>query len=162
MCSIVAALVGFQAGLAAAIAYSFAAAPGIVVGTIFVVCGAVLVFRAWSSCLLADQSGVTIRNIWTTRRWGWAQIGEVGWDAPGWARSGVVVAISVCPLGDQYTYPATGTAASWPDHQRRAAALAPFLVAHGVTNALGRETAAIFNWPYDARARRATNDSARD
>ncbi|HEY6697442.1 MAG TPA: hypothetical protein VIZ67_04405 [Acidimicrobiales bacterium] len=148
-----AAIWAWNFGLLAAIAYSFGSSTGIALGSQFVAAGVVLVVRSLRSELLVDESGITIRNTWTTRSWAWDEIGEVGWDSPGWARYGAIYAISVCPLSDPYTYTASATAARLDDHRRQAACLAPFLGRHGVANAIGRETATVYNWSVDPRSR---------
>lgn len=144
---------GVFVGLAAWIAYGSGSFIGLVVGTGFVTVGIVLVVRTLRSCLVVDDSGMTIRNTWTTQRWSWEEVAEVGWDVPAWARYGGLFVISVCPFGDPYTYPASASASGLADHKRQAAVLAPILELHGVANALDRETAAVHNWWMDRRSR---------
>jgi hypothetical protein len=139
-------------GLAAFTAFATASVAGTSVGALFLAVGGVITCRAARSALIADDAGVTIRNAWTTKKWAWDELGQVGWDSPGWARYGGMVAISLCPLGDQHTYTASATAAGLDEHKRQAQALAPFLARHGVTNALDRETATVHEWWADPRS----------
>jgi hypothetical protein len=139
-------------GCAAFVSFGADVAAGAPIGALFVAVGGVITLRAARSALIADDIGLTIRNAWTTKKWSWDEIGEVGWDSPGWARFGGIVAISVCPLGDQYTYTASATAAGLDEHRRQARALAPFLARHGVTNALDRATATVHEWWADPRS----------
>lgn len=135
------------------IAYESGSFIGVVLGTGFVMVGIVLVVRALRSSLVVDDSGMTIRNPWTTHRWSWEEIAEVGWDVPGWARFGGLFVISVCAFGDPYTHAASASATGLGDHKRQAAVLAPILELHGVVNALDRETATVYNWSMDRRSR---------
>lgn len=144
---------GVFVGGAAWIAYESGSFIGVVLGTGFVMAGIVLVVRALRSSLVVDDSGMTIRNTWTTHRWSWEEIAEVGWDVPGWARFGGLFVISVCAFGDPYTYAASASATGFGDHKRQVAVLAPILELHGVANALDRETAAVHNWWMDGRSR---------
>jgi hypothetical protein len=142
----------FVAG-AAWLAYESGSAIGVALGTCLVVVGIVLVVRAVRSSLVVDDSGITIRNTWTTHHWSWEEVAEVGWDVPGWARYGGLFVISVCPFGNPYTYAASATATRLAEHRRQAAALAPILELHGVANMLDRETAVVHNWSMDRRSR---------
>jgi Bacterial PH domain len=144
-------------GLLAFTALTAGSALGAAVGGVLIVMGLVAAVRTWRSAMLVDESGVTIRNIWRTRSWSWHEIGEIGSDNPGWNRfAGPIHAISVCPLGDPYTYPASATATDPDRTARHAAMLEPFLAKHGVTDRIFDEVTSTIRWPLNPRSREAT------
>ena len=90
-----------------ALALAVATPVAVVVGLMVVVVSAWLAYRSCQAELRVDTTGVTIRNGFKTRHWRWVEIGELGWDQPAWnIRGAHVRCISVCPVGDPYTYPA--------------------------------------------------------
>src|SRR5262245_24783747 len=70
---------------------------GVIVGTVIFIGGVVAVVRAGRAALIVDSSGITIRNVLYTKRWTWAEIGEVGWDDVAiMSGRGSVTGVSVC------------------------------------------------------------------
>jgi hypothetical protein len=144
-------------GLLAVTALTAGSALGAALGGVLIVMGLVAAIRTWRSAMLVDESGVLIRNTWRTRSWSWHEIGEIGSDNPAWNRfAGPIQAISVCPLGDPYTYPASATATGLDRTARHAAKLEPFLARHGVTDRIVDEVASTIRWPLDPRSREGT------
>jgi hypothetical protein len=130
------------------------AASGIVLGLV----GVVAAVRTLGACMWVDESGVTVRNTWRTRSWTWDEIGEIGWDAPGWSRGGLG-AISVCALGDPYTHTATATATAREQTIRFAALLDLDLAKHGVSNRILDDITTRARWWADPRSREASGPS---
>lgn len=127
-------------------------------GIVLALAGVVAAVRTLRSCMWVDEAGVTVRNTWRTRSWTWNEIGEIGWDAPGWSRGGLR-AISVCALGDPYTYTATATATGHEQISRYAALLALELAKHGISNRILDDITTRARWWADPRSREASRPS---
>lgn len=143
-----------------ALAVAVASPVAVVVGLTMVVVSAWLAYRSWQAELRVDTTGVTIRNGFKTRHWRWVEVGEFGWDQPAWnIRGAHVRCVSVCPVGDPYTYPASTTACGLSKREKQrfqgyAEVLSPWAAARGVPLRTLDEEPAVSRWHVDPRARR--------
>jgi hypothetical protein len=126
------------------------------IGVPVVVVGCWAAVRSVSARLVADDEGVTVRNVLATRRWRWDQIGEIAWDI-GWTAS--MHGICVCPLGDPYPNLATATVRSALPGERPTpklveyhALLQPLLVEHGIDDHIVDGEPATERWYLDPRS----------
>ena len=149
-----------QAPTGVALAVAVANPVAVVVGLTMVVVSAWLAYRSWQAELRVDTSGVTIRNGFKTRHWRWVEVGEFGWDQPAWnIRGAHVRCVSVCPVGDPYTYPASTTACGLSKREKQrfqgyAEVLSPWAAARRVALRTLDEEPAVSRWHVDPRARR--------
>ncbi len=142
-----------------ALAVSVPNAVGVASGLIIVVASMYFAYRSWVAELLLDNTGVTIKNVVKTRHWSWDQVGEFGWDQPTWnIRGAHVRCVSVCPIGDRYTYPASTTACGLSDREKERfakyeAALVPWTSGRGVGLHVTDNEPSVSRWHLDPRAK---------
>lgn len=141
-----------------ALAVSVANAVAVASGLIIVVASMYMAYRSWVAELLLDNTGVTIRNALKSRHWSWDQVGEFGWDQPAWnIRGAHVRCVSVCPIGDRHTYPASTTACGLSARgKQRFAKYEEALVAGTAGRGVRRvtdEEPSVSRWHLDPRAK---------